>query len=105
VSVRQNFYSVPARDAGRRLPIRLAARTVKIYDGARLVAAHERAVGRLVEVLILDHYLAALKVKPGGLAGATALAQARARARSPPRIRRIGTLPDGLAVTRLEHGR
>ncbi|HEY9264085.1 MAG TPA: IS21 family transposase, partial [Mycobacterium sp.] len=48
VSVRQCFYSVPARYAGRRLPVRLAARTVEIYEGPRLVASHERAVGRYV---------------------------------------------------------
>jgi hypothetical protein len=29
----------------------LAARTVEIYDGPRLVARHDRAVGRYVEVL------------------------------------------------------
>ena len=57
VSVRQCFYSVPARYAGRRLSVRLAARTVEIYDGPTLVAHHERAVGRYVEVLALDHYL------------------------------------------------
>src|SRR6266496_3940597 len=79
VSVRQCFYSVPARYAGRRLPVRLASRTVEIYDGAKLVAHHERAVGRYVEVLVLDHYLEVLKVKPGGMPGATALAQAKAR--------------------------
>jgi transposase len=79
VSVRQNFYSVPARYSGRRLPVRLSARTVEIYDGSRVVAAHERAVGRFVEVLVLDHYLEVLKVKPGGLPGATALAQAKSR--------------------------
>jgi len=78
VSVRQCFYSVPARYAGRRLPVRLAARTVEIYDGAKLVARHERAVARYVEVLTLDHYLEVLKTKPGGLPGATALAQAKA---------------------------
>jgi transposase len=77
VSVRQCFYSVPARYAGRRLPVRLAARTVEIFDGPTLVARHERAVGKYVEVLTLDHYLEVLKVKPGGLAGATALAQAK----------------------------
>jgi hypothetical protein len=79
VSVRQCFYSVPARYAGRRLPVRLAARTVEIYDGPRVVARHERAVGRYVEVLTLDHYLEVLKTKPGGLPGATALVQAKTR--------------------------
>jgi len=78
VSVRQCFYSVPARYAGRRLPVRLAARTIEIFDGAKLVACHERAIGRYVEVLTLDHYLEVIKTKPGGLPGATALAQAKA---------------------------
>ena len=80
VSVRQCFYSVPARYVGRRLAVRLAARTVEVYDGPRLVAHHQRAVGRYVEVLCLDHYLEVLKTKPGGLPGATALAQAKTRA-------------------------
>ncbi len=79
VSVRQCFYSVPARYAGRRLPVRLAARTVEIYDGPRLVAHHERAAGRYVEVLCLDHYLEVLATKPGALPGATALVQAKTR--------------------------
>jgi transposase len=79
VSVRQCFYSVPVRYAGRRLPVRLAARTVEVYDGPRLVASHDRAVGRYVEVLVLDHYLEVLKTKPGALPGATALAQAKTR--------------------------
>jgi len=33
VSVRQWLYSVPACYASRRLPVRLAARTVEIYNG------------------------------------------------------------------------
>jgi hypothetical protein len=57
----------------------LAARTVEVYDGPRRVAQHERAVGRYVEVLCLDHYLEVLKTKPGALPGATALGQAKAR--------------------------
>ena len=77
MSARQCFYSVPVRYAGRRLPVRLAARTVEIFDGPTLVARHERAVGRYVEVLALDHYLEVLKTKPGALPGATALAQAK----------------------------
>lgn len=78
VSVRQCHYSVPARYAGRRLEVRLSARTVEVLDGARVVAHHERAVGRYVQVLSLDHYLEILVRKPGALPGATALAQARA---------------------------
>lgn len=78
ICVRQCFYSVPARYVGRRLRVRLGARTVEVLDGARCVASHERAVGKYVEVLALDHYLEVLTVKPGALPGATALAQARA---------------------------
>jgi hypothetical protein len=78
VSVRQSFYSVPARYVGRRLTVRLTGHQVSVLDGAVVVARHQRAFGRYVEVLALDHYLEVLKTKPGGLPGATALAQARA---------------------------
>lgn len=77
VAVRQCYYSVPARYAGRRLPVRLTATTVEVLDGAKVIARHERAAGRYVEVLALDHYLEVLKVKPGALPGATALVQAK----------------------------
>jgi transposase len=78
VCVRQNYYSVPARYAGRRLPVRLAASSVEVLDGPRVVARHERAAGKYAEILVLDHYLEVLLRKPGALPGATALAQARA---------------------------
>jgi hypothetical protein len=78
VSVRQCYYSVPVRYAGRRLPVRLSATRVEVLDEAAVVAAHERAAARYVEVLTLDHYLEVLKIKPGALPGATALAQAKA---------------------------
>ena len=76
--MRQNYYSVPARYAGRRLAVRLSARPSRSSTGRRSSPAHERAAGRYVEVLTLDHYLEVLKNKPGALPGATALAQARA---------------------------
>ena len=38
VCVRQNYYSVPARYAGRRLPVRLSATAVEVLDGPRVVA-------------------------------------------------------------------
>ena len=78
VCVRQNYYSVPARYAGRRLPVRLSATTVEVLDGSRVVARHERVAGKYAEILVLDHYLEVLRYKPGALPGATALAQARA---------------------------
>jgi len=67
VCVRQSFYSVPARYAGRRLEVRLTASQVQVCDGGRVVACHERALGRYAEVLCLDHYLEVLKIKPGAL--------------------------------------
>lgn len=78
ICVRQRFYSVPARYVGRRLLTRLGATTVEVLDGAKVVARHERAIAKYAEVLILDHYLEVLQVKPGALPGATALAQAKA---------------------------
>jgi transposase len=78
VCVRQNYYSVPARYAGRRLPVRLSATTVEVLDGSRVVARHERVAGKYAEILVLDHYLEVLRYKPGALPGATALARARA---------------------------
>ena len=78
ICVRQNYYSVPARYAARRVTVRLSAMTVQVLDGPQVVADHERAAGKHAEVLTLDHYLDVLKYKPGAMPGATALAQARA---------------------------
>jgi transposase len=78
VAVRQCYYSVPARYSSRRLAVRLSATTVEILDAGKIVAKHERAAGRYVEVLTLDHYLEVLQRKPGALPGATALVQAKA---------------------------
>jgi len=78
IGVRQSYYSVPVRLVGRRLAVRLSATTVEVLDAGARVAVHERAFGRYLEVLELDHYLEVLKVKPGALPGATALAQAKA---------------------------
>jgi transposase len=78
VCVRQCFYSVPVRYVGHRIEVRLGADTVTAFDGARAVAAHVRLTGKGGESLVLDHYLETLAFKPGALAGATALAAARA---------------------------
>jgi hypothetical protein len=78
VMVRCNHYSVPARFICHRLRVKLSASTVTVYDKNTLVAAHQRAIGKGVKVLDLDHYLEILLRKPGALPGATALAQARA---------------------------
>ena len=78
ICVRQSYYSVPARYAGRRLEVRLGATTVTALDGATVVAEHARSLHKYSEDLVLDHYLEVLARKPGALPGATALAAARA---------------------------
>jgi transposase len=78
VCVRQCFYSVPVRYVGRRVEVRLGADAVEVLDGSRSVATHARLVAKGSEALVLDHYLEVLRLKPGALPGATALARARA---------------------------
>ena len=99
ICVRQNYYSVPARYAGRRLAVRLSARTVDALDGQRVIAEHERSAGKYAEVLVLDHYLDVLKYRPGALPGATALAQARAAGRSRPATSGTGKPSAASSVT------
>jgi transposase len=77
VSVRQCFYSVPARFVGRRIDVYLGAEHVEARAEGRVVARHERAVRKGTEQLCLDHYLEVLNYKPGALAGSTALEAAR----------------------------
>jgi hypothetical protein len=77
ISVRQCRYSVPARLIGRRVRVQLSASELVAYDGRVEVARHERVMMRGGQSLSLDHYLEILVRKPGALAGATALAQAR----------------------------
>jgi transposase len=78
VCVRQSYYSVPARFAGRRLEVRLGATGIRVLDAGKLVATHTRSLHKGTEDLLLDHYLEVLVRKPGALAGSTALAAARA---------------------------
>ena len=77
VCVRQSYYSVPARFAGRRLDVRLGAITVVVLEGATVLAEHVRSLHKGSEDLVLDHYLEVLGRKPGALPGSTALATAR----------------------------
>lgn len=85
VMVRCNQYSVPARFIGHRLRVKLSASVVTVFDRTTVVARHQRAAGKGVKVLDLDHYLEILLRKPGALPGATALVQARASGVFTPR--------------------
>jgi transposase len=77
VSVRGALYSVPARYVGRRVEVRVGAETLDVLDGVKVIASHARA-RKGDEVLVLDHYLEVLKLKPGAMLSATPLARARA---------------------------
>jgi hypothetical protein len=69
VMVRCNQYSVPARFIGHRVRVKLSASAVTVYDKNTMVARHQRAAGKGVKVLDLDHYLEILARKPGALSG------------------------------------
>ena len=106
ICVRQSFYSVPVRYAGRRIDVRLGADRVSALDGAAVVARHPRAQGKGAEILELDHYLEVLSIKPGALAGASALRQPPgAAAPSAPPTNGSGTWPDAHSVMRTGPGR
>lgn len=77
VCVRQCFYSVPARYAGRQLTARIGGTAIEVTDAGSVVAVHERSVVRGSQTLVLDHYLEILVRKPGAMPSSLALAQAR----------------------------
>ncbi|MCX5215648.1 hypothetical protein OG689_41575 [Kitasatospora sp. NBC_00240] len=78
ITVRQSYYSVPARFIGGTVRVSLRANELLVFDGRQVVARHPRLTRRYVYHDVLDHYLEVLLVKPGAFAGAAALAQARA---------------------------
>jgi transposase len=77
VTVKTNFYSVPAR-VGTRVEARVYPLHVEIWHAGRLIARHERCHSRRQHVLDLEHYLDVLSQKPGAFAGSKPLAQWRA---------------------------
>lgn len=77
VCVRQSFYSVPARYAGRELTARIGGTRIELADGGTVVASHERSTVRGSQTMVLDHYLEILVRKPGAMPSALATHQAR----------------------------
>ena len=59
--MRQSYYSVPARLAGRRVQVALGADWLDRHDGDRVVARHTRSLHKGSEDLVLDHYLEVLR--------------------------------------------
>jgi len=78
VAVCSSHYSVPAKLVGQRVEVAVGGMSITVRSGGQVVATHPRSLVRYAQVLDLDHYLEVLIRKPGALAGATALAQAKA---------------------------
>jgi len=104
VYVRQNYYSVPARYVGRRLPVRLSATAVEVPGGPQIVARHERVAGKYAEILVLDHYLGVLRYKPGALPGPPRWPRPGRPTHSPPPTSGTGTPPATSTATRRDPG-
>lgn len=77
ISVRQCHYSVPARFIGERVRVLLRGNELLVFERRNVVARHPRLTRRHGYRDVLDHYLEILLVKPGAMAGSTALATAR----------------------------
>ncbi|MCX5233530.1 hypothetical protein [Streptomyces sp. NBC_00233] len=77
ISVRQCYYSVPARFIGERVRVLLRGNELLVFERRNVVARHPRLTKRHGYRDVLDHYLEILLVKPGAMAGSTALATAR----------------------------
>ena len=107
VCVRQAYYSVPVRLAGRRLPVRLGAREPSRSSTAPgWWPRHLRSLHKGTEDLVLDHYLEVLARKPGAMPGATALAaRPGPPARSPSPRAVLGRRPPPARATRPAPGR
>ena len=79
VTVRQNRYSVPVAQLGRKVEALIGAREIEILADGEPVATHPRSWGRHDVFAQLAHYAPLLQRKPGALAGSVALAQERER--------------------------
>jgi transposase len=79
VTVRQNYYSVPAGLIGTLVDARIHADRIEVMRAGSVVAAHQRLLGRYQTAAKLDHYADLLRCKPGAFRGALALAQDRER--------------------------
>jgi transposase len=82
VKVRTNWYSTPLR-AGAKVRVDVLPSYIEVRHDGLCAARHERCYEHGRKVLDLEHYLPALRYKPGALAGSTALEQWRSQGRWP----------------------
>jgi len=73
VAFETNRYSVPSAQAHRALTVKAEVDTVRLYDGAALVAEHDRCYDRHRRISDWRHYLPVLARKPGAVPFAAAL--------------------------------
>jgi transposase len=73
VAFATNRYSVPSAQAHRPLTLKADVDTVRIYDGATLVAEHPRCYAQHRRISDWRHYLPVLARKPGAVPFAAAL--------------------------------
>jgi hypothetical protein len=95
VMARCNRYSVPARFIGHPVRVKLSASVVTVYDKNTVVARHQRAAGKGVKVLNLDHYLEILAVSLARCPVPRHWHGPAQPGRSPRRTRRPGRAPQG----------
>ena len=100
VCVRQNYYSVPARYAGRRLPVRLSATAVEVLDGPQVVARHERAPGSTPRSWSWTTTWRSCGASPARCPGRPRWPRPGQPAPSPPPTRGTGTPPAASTATR-----
>jgi hypothetical protein len=105
VMVRCNQYSVPARFIGHRLRVKLSASTVAVYDSNAVVACHQRAIGKGVKVLELDHYLEICCASPARCTAPPRSSRLVGPVSSPRRKMRSGLPPARVSATPLAPGR
>lgn len=91
VKVRTNWYSTPLRP-GTAVRVEVLPAYLEVWHEGHCVARHERCFEHGRRVLELEHYLPALRYKPGALAGSTALQQWRGQGRWPESFDRFWAL-------------
>lgn len=78
-TIDRNRYSVPTAYVGRSLRAHLGCWTVRLYDGNRLVATHERVFGNSKWQIEPLHYLELIRQRVGAFDSARAIRQWRPR--------------------------
>ncbi len=74
ISYRTNRYSVPDNLVGRFVDVKIYSSRIEIFHENRLVARHERVLGKHQWNITIEHYLETFNRKPGALPGSLALA-------------------------------